>query len=403
MACFAGFVKRAMLQLSGMKRLFLAFTLFALLPAFVFAQADPTLEDQIQALEGLQAELDDINEVLEEFDQPVLEYDIQSFEVKATVVEIISDEVINEQRQMVFVADADGELYTIDTQQSLLEGLRYNLKEGDRIYLQIIQDGDQTVSVFLVDVVRTRNVFLVVLLFAAVIVAIGRWRGLAALAGLAITLLILFLFIIPQILNGNDPVLITVIGSLLILAVNMHLSHGFNKGTLLAFASTAAGLGLVWIFSNLFVSFSRLSGMASEEAILLQYNSEVVAGPGGILLAAIILGAVGVLDDIAITQSETVAELRAANPKMTSAELFKAGMRVGRHHIASTVNTLVLAYAGVALPLLLLFMHTQGVDLMRFLNEEPVAEEIIRTLAGTLALILTVPIATWLATYVNKR
>ncbi len=399
MACFAGFVKRAMLQSMRMKRLFFGLALILLIPNLAFAQVDPTLEEQIQALEGLQAELEDINEVLEGFDQPVSDFAIESFESKATVVEIISDEEINGQRQMVFVAEADGERYTIDTQQSLLEGLRYNIKEGDRVYLQIIEDRGELVSVFLVDVIRTGNLFLIILLFAAVIIAVGRWRGLASLFGLAITLLILLLFIIPQILNGNDPVLITVIGSLVILTVNMHLSHGFNKGTLLAFVSTAAGLSLVWIFSNLFVSFSRLSGMASEEAILLQYNSETVAGPGGILLAAIILGAVGVLDDIAITQSETVAELRAANPKMTSAELFKAGMRVGRHHIASTVNTLVLAYAGVALPLLILFMHTQGVDLMRFLNEEAVAEEIVRTLAGTLALIMTVPIATWLATW----
>jgi uncharacterized membrane protein len=397
MACFTGFVKRVMLQLSRMKRLFLTLGLLLFLPGLVFAQGDePSLEDQLVTLEGLEEQLDDINAVFDSFS-------IETLELKAEVVEIISDEEVNGQRQMVFVADADGELYTIDTQQGFLEGLRYNIKVGDKIYIQVIKDDGEVFSVFLVDVIRTGNLFLIILLFAAVIIAVGRWRGLASLAGLAITLLILFLFIVPQILNGNDPVLITIIGSLLILAVNMHLSHGFNKGTLLAFASTVAGLSLVWIFSNLFVSFSRLSGMASEEAILLQFNSETVAGPGGILLAAIILGAVGVLDDIAITQSETIAELRVANPKMTSTELFKAGMRVGRHHIASTVNTLVLAYAGVALPLILLFMHTQGVDLMRFLNEEAVAEEIVRTLAGTLALILTVPIATWLATYVNKR
>lgn len=127
--------------------------------------------------------------------------------------------------------------------------------------------------------------------------------------------------------------------------------------------------------------------------------------PAGLLLAGIILGAVGVLDDIAITQTETVAELHEANPKLSSSELFKRGMQVGRHHIASVVNTLVLTYAGVALPIFLLFALREDMGFMRLLNEEMIAEELVRTLAGTAALILLVPISTWFATriYNNKN
>lgn len=378
-------------------------------PVFAFAQVpqEISLEEQLAELQELEGQLDEISATINEFDNPsdqAENFDVSSAELRGEVVEILETGTDpNMGEYLVFTVEADGEEFQIDTRQSLLDGLRYRVDVGTPVYIQVIYTDGVPVQVFLVDVVRTGNLFLIILLFAVVIIAIGRLRGVASLVGLGITLLILFAFIIPQILNGADPVLVTVIGSLVILAVNMHLSHGFNKNTLFAFASTAAGLSMVWLFSNLFVWFAQLSGMASEEAILLQYNAESVAGPGGILLAAIILGAVGVLDDIAITQSETVSELRAANPKMTQKELFAAGMRVGRHHIASTVNTLVLAYAGVALPLLLLFMQTQGVDTIRFLNEEPVAEEIVRTLAGTLALILTVPIATWLATYTNKR
>jgi len=374
-------------------------------PVNVFAQApeEISLEEQLETLKNLETELEEISGQLDEFSQPIDTSNVGSEEVRARITEISFDEIVDDNRQMVFTAEADGMKYIVDTRVSLLEGLRHNLHVGDEVYLQVIQKDGSVTSVFLIDVVRTTNLFWLAVLFSLVIIVIGRWRGVASLAGLVITFVVLFALIVPSILAGKDPVFITIIGSLIILAVNMHLSHGFNKGTLYAFGSTVIGLALVWVFSNAFVAFAKLTGLASEEAILLQFHSETVSAPAGILLAAIILGAVGVLDDIAITQSETVAELREANPNLHQKELFTAAMRIGRHHIASTVNTLVLAYAGVALPLLLLFVHTQGVDVFRFLNEELVAEEIIRTLAGTLALVLTVPISTWLATYLNKR
>jgi len=386
-----------------MKRIFLLLLLVIFVPTFAIAQEDADLEDQLERLQELESELESISGELDGLEPQIPEFDVSSEELRATVTEILSDEEIDGQRQMVFVAEVDGERFTVDTTTSLLDGLRYDVRVGTDVYLQVIYLDGEVTQIFLVDVVRTGALIWIVLLFAAMIIAIGLWRGVASLAGLVVTLGLLFGWMIPQMLAGADPVLITVIGSIIILAVNMHLSHGFNKGTALAFGSTTIGLALVWIFANLFVWFANLSGLASEEAILLQYNSETIAAPAGILLAGIILGAVGVLDDVAITQSETVAELRRADPKMDRKKLFAAAMRLGRHHIASTVNTLVLAYAGVALPLLLLFMHTQGIDGARFLNEEPVAEEIIRTIAGTLALILTVPISTWLATYANKR
>ncbi len=322
----------------------------------------------------------------------------QTLEVRAEVTAILWDEVVDGQRQMQFTAMTDGAEYMLDTRDSLLEGLRYNLREGDEVYLQMILVDDVVSAVYFSDVVRTDSLFWMILLFSAVILAVGRWRGVASLVGLAVTLGILFGFVLPMILKGAHPVFITVIGAIAILAVNMHLSHGFNRPTFLAFASTVIGLLLAWLFAELFVHWGDLSGLANEEAILLFFQADGVDWPKGILLAGIILGATGVLDDIAITQSETVAELRAANAKLDRKELFARAMRIGRHHIASTVNTLVLAYAGVALPLFLLFLHTQGMSIGRFLNEELVAEEIIRTLAGTMALVLTVPISTWLAT-----
>jgi uncharacterized membrane protein len=271
------------------------------------------------------------------------------------------------------------------------------------VYLQVLERGGEVIDVFLVDVVRIGSLIFIILLFSAFVIAVGLNRGVLALFGLFVTMIILFAGVLPAILSGWDPVLATVLGGVLILAVNMHLAHGFNDRTFIAFLATVFGLILALIFSYMFVAIAKLSGFASEDVILLYFQSEYTQVPSGILLAGIILGAVGVLDDIAINQSETISELLDTDPKMTQAELFSKTMRVGRHHIASTVNTLVLAYAGVALPILLLFLMTKDVGMWRFINDELIAEEIVRTMAGTSALVLTVPFATYLSAWYQKK
>jgi len=324
-------------------------------------------------------------------------------EIRATITKIITDETTDGTRRLIFDAsDAQGTSYRVNSDEAMIEGIRYRVREGSRVYLQVVDQGeDQTV--FLIDVVRTRAIVWIFILFAVVAVAIGWLQGGLALAGLAVTLLILFGFVFPRILSGSDPVLVTVLGSIVILGVNMHLSHGFSKKILLAFLSTVIGLMFVLIFAKLFVFTANLSGLASEESTLLYLKNTGLSIPSGLLLAGILLGAVGVLDDIAITQTETVSELLLANPKLKRWQLFSRAMRIGRHHIASVVNTLVLAYAGVALPLFLLFLTVEEMGFWRFMNEEVVAEEIVRTLSGTIGLILLVPIATLIAVLSQTR
>ena len=321
-------------------------------------------------------------------------------EVRATITAVTTDELNDGQRHVVFEAkSSDGVEFTIDSANSFTAGIFIDLHEGQKVLLQTITYPDGTSDAFYVDIVRTNTLLWIFLLFALVTILIGTLRGALALVGLLVTVAILFGFIIPQIAGGSDPVITTVLGGIVILAVNMHLTHGLNRKTFMAFIGTVIGLGLVVIFSEAFVYFAGLSGMASEESALLFLTSESIMIPSGVLLAGIILGAVGVLDDIAVTQVETVTEIKAADPSLTNRDLFTRAMRVGRHHIASVVNTLVLAYAGVALPLFLLFYITPDMDILRFVNEELIAEEIIRTIAGTMGLVLLVPIATWLAIY----
>ena len=214
-------------------------------------------------------------------------------------------------------------------------------------------------------------------------------------------MLIIFLYLFPQILNGKDPLITTLIASILILFINIPLSHGLSKITFMALLGTIGGLFSSVFFAKFFMYLTNLSGLANENAIYFYWSNKEI-DPRGILLAAIILGVVGVFDDVSITQAEAVEEIYKANPKITQQELFSSVMRIGRHHIASMVNTLVLAYVAVSMPLFLLFLSSSATAI-DFLNIESVVEEIVRTLAGTSALVLTVPLTSWLASYIITR
>jgi uncharacterized membrane protein len=314
--------------------------------------------------------------------------------------EVLSDGVAHYQLEI----DTSEGKREIDTQDSFELGVAYSIESGDKILVEIFEDQemDASLQIYFKDVIRTWSLFWIALFFALVTVAVGRGRGVLALTGLGTTLAILFLFVFPQILSGGNPLFYTVIGAIMIMAMNMPIAHGFKKQTLYAFFSTVIGLIFVLLFTTIFVKFAQLSGLSSEDAVLLYWDVETVKLPVGILMAGIILGATGVLDDIAITQSQVVCELKEANSEISNKQLFRQAMKVGRHHIASTINTLTLVYAGAALPILLLFVH-YSVDISEFVNSEIVAEEIVRILAGTTALVLTVPISTWFACLVHKK
>jgi len=319
-------------------------------------------------------------------------------EVEATITQMKSvEELAGGVRQYTFNAQTPyGEDLFVETVDSFVAGVGFDLKVGDQVNLRLI-DVDGGVEVYLDDVQRETGIWWIIGFFVAITLGIGLLRGFLSLVGLAVTVVILVLGLFPAILSGTDPVFATVTASAIILGVNMHLSHGFKQQTFYAYISTLCGLGLVLVFTRVFLAVARLSGLASEEGALLFWELDPVQIPVGILAAGIILGAVGVLDDIAITQSEIVSELLLANPHVTRKELFTKAMRIGRHHIASAVNTLILVYAGAALPAFLLFMNQFG-GYQEFLQNEIVAEEVVRTLAGTCALVLLVPLSTWFAT-----
>jgi uncharacterized membrane protein len=269
------------------------------------------------------------------------------------------------------------------------------LQPGDDIYVNmtILADGSASFSFY--DYQRATPMWVLTIAFVAAVLVLGRWRGLGAIAGLAASLLIIVKFLLPSILDGHSPVMVAIVASSLIAFIALYLAHGVTVPTSVALLGTFASLAVTAVLSLLFVAWSNLTGLADESALYLT-SLGVKVDLQGIVLAGFVIGALGVLDDVTVTQVSAVLELRAAQPELTAGELYRSAVRIGRDHISSTVNTLFLAYAGAALPLLLLFTQAgQGVGSLA--GREVIATEIIRSLVGSIGLVSAVPITTWLA------
>jgi uncharacterized membrane protein len=232
------------------------------------------------------------------------------------------------------------------------------------------------------------------LLFAALVVVQGRLRGLSALAGLAASIGVIVVFVLPALIEGSAPVPVAVVAASAIAFLALYLAHGFSPLTTVALLGTLASLVLVAALSWVFTRATTLSGLGEETQFIRAFGGELDFS--GLLLAGMILGALGALDDMTVTQASAVAELRVANPDYRFSELYRAGSRIGRDHVASTVNTLALAYAGASLPLLLVFVSSQQ-SAGRVLTSEVVATEVVRTLVGSIGLVASVPLTTALA------
>ncbi|MEV1143177.1 YibE/F family protein [Micromonospora sp. NPDC049799] len=272
---------------------------------------------------------------------------------------------------------------------------------GDEIILvELLDPADPTVSSYnIAEHQRGAPLVWLVALFAAAIVAFGRWRGLAALAGLAASFAILLTFVLPGISAGQSPLLVAVVGAALIMFVVLYLTHGVTAQTSVAVLGTLGSLVLTGVLGTLATAATHLTGYGSEDATTLSmYQADVDLH--GLLLAGIIIGSLGVLDDVTVTQAATVTELAHANPGLTRLQLYRAATRVGRAHIASTVNTIVLAYAGASLPVLLL-LTADSRAVTQILTSEFLAQEIVRSAVATLGLIAAVPLTTALAAVVT--
>ena len=251
------------------------------------------------------------------------------------------------------------------------------------------------------DFERRRPLLALLAIFALLVIVTGRWQGVRALTGLAASLLVIVLFVVPAILAGESPAGVALVGSLAVMFATIPLAHGLGPKTVAACLGTTVALLLTLGLADLFTGLTHLSGISSEEAVFLRATNETLS-LRGLLLAGMVIGALGVLDDLTVSQASTVMALRRANPALGFRALFGGALAVGHDHIAATVNTLVLAYAGASLPILLVF-GLADTPLADATNFESVSEAIVATLVGSIGLIAAVPVTTALAALLALR
>ena len=272
------------------------------------------------------------------------------------------------------------------------------VEAGDRIILSFVRQAPPDERYAFQDFDRSQPLLLLLVVFVVSVLLLSRWRGVGSLVSLGFTLLLLVTFTLPAIMQGGPPLAIAVVTAATVMVVTLYLSHGFSVRTSVAMVGTLVALVLIGVLGSLFTQLGQFTGMVDEGS---QYIATVARQVDltGLLLAGLVIGALGVLDDVTVTQTWAVWELADADPDATRATLFRRAMRIGRSHVASTVNTLVLAYVGATLPLLLVF-SALALPFGSAVSQEIVAQEVVRGLVGGLGIVAAVPVTTAVAAVV---
>jgi uncharacterized membrane protein len=272
---------------------------------------------------------------------------------------------------------------------------------GQTVVVSFFADAEPGFEYALADFERKQPLIALAAIFAVAVIATARWRGVRALVGTAVSVVVVTTFILPALLDGSNPLAVSLVGAAVIAVLAIYLTHGVSTSSTTALLGTLTSLALVGGLAVVFVDLASFTGLASEESGFLSLSAGQI-DLEGLLLGGIVIGTLGVLDDVTVTQVSAVDELRRANPQYGRVELYRSGLTVGTDHIASAVNTLVLAYVGASLPLLLLFTQA-GQQLSDVVTGEAVAVEVVRTLTGSIGLVASVPLTTALAALVVDR
>lgn len=298
-------------------------------------------------------------------------------------------------RQITFIVNEGpeaGALVAIPPINARFDSSIPPLEAGDEVILGFEAS---TNSYFFADFDRRGSLVWLALLFAVFVIALSRVRGVLALVSMVTTIVVLLGFVAPSVLDGNDPLLVCIVAAAAIAITSLTLTHGLSPSTTVALAGTLAALVLTLGLSYVFWELTSITGLGTDEALLIPYLS-VELDLSKLLLGGAVIGALGALDDVTVTQAATITEMRRREPTASTGSLITSGIAVGREHIAATVNTLLLAYAGASMPLLLLFsISDQSLDMVA--NAELIAVEIVRTLCGSIGLVAAVPLTTVLA------
>lgn len=330
---------------------------------------------------------------------------------KGIVLEIQSEDIGQEigdhVEQLMSVSiqsgDRKGEIVTVHNQTVFFEDGFYLFRENDKVILMNYKDFSGEEKFYISEYDRSGGIFFIVIFFLITILYFGRMRGFGAMLGLSFSFLVLFFYMVPSIVAGANIMHVTLLGAFLMSSVSLFLAHGINKRIAIVWLSTITTLSISITLSFTFVRIAGLFGRGSDLLGFHMFTDYSYINLRELLLAGIIIGVLGVLSDITSTQTAVIWELKKADPNLQLKDLYSKSLNVGRQHIASSVNTLVLVYAGVSFPLFIAIKTGTWFPLWVIINSEPIAEEIVRIVIGTSSLILAVPISSIIASYLIGR
>lgn len=302
-------------------------------------------------------------------------------------------------KQRLTLENENGDVFDIAFEEDVEIVSQNTYEVGDEVYAFEETDIDGNTVYRIADYNRLPALGWLAALFFASVAAVSRWKGVKSLFVLLLTFIIILQFIIPRIIAGNDPVLISVIGGIVIVGLAIFITEGYTKKSKVAFGSVLITLLFVLGLTAVFPEYAKLTGMGSEEALVLSGLDGVTVNIKGLLLAGMIIVSLGVIDDLILTQVSVVEELCSEGTCYNKKELFTRAMSVGQSHVSAMINTLFFAYAGAALPLLVVFSTgvSGNITFLQAVNLEFIAIEVVRTFIGSISMVLAVPVATWLA------
>jgi uncharacterized membrane protein len=324
--------------------------------------------------------------------------------VEARVVEMVEEGTVTlgsvtQNYQIVKVKILEGqyinETLQIDHGKRQIRPYGFSLKLNDTIMVSVGISPEGKLEAYFVDYVRRQSLLVLVVIFIIASFLISGWKGLRSVLSIGISVIVILYYIIPRILAGDNPIVISLIGSVLFLAITQYLIYGWTLKTQIAMSGIAISVVITGFLSVWFTQYAYLSGFGDENAMYLMQMAENI-NISNLFIASVIVGTLGVLDDLVIGQASSVIELHMANPQLTFKQRFTSAMNIGHDHVAATINTLVLAYLGASMSMFLLFTINQ-VQIGTMINLSYIAEEIVRSLVGTLGLFAAVPITTFIA------
>jgi len=342
------------------------------------------------------------------FTQPVKEQTMIGYgadTVRAVVDTIIEEGTMTlgevpQDYQIIHVTVVEGnfknETFVIDYGTRQIRNNMVPMRVGDEIMITVSSLPDGSLSAHFTDFYRGRSLLLLMGTFIAFGIIVSGWKGVRSLIGIGLSLVVIIVIILPGIQEGKDPLLTTIFGSFLFVSYSLYIVYGWNVKTHAAVIGSLLALIITGILALIFVGQTQLTGYGDENMFYISQITQNTLNVRNLLLAGILIGTLGVLDDLVISQASAVFELYRNKPEQDFKNLYQSAMNIGKDHIAATVNTLVLAYAGAALPMLLIF-SLRSVDYLLAINLEFIAEEIVRTLVGSLGLFAAVPLTTGLA------